>query len=91
MDIFLAYCRHDSDSDRPPIKCFSYDSAVDEINDHFLSYDFVLKNGKPFDSGNDDGENGGYECFTNLKIYNGKIAQFTHHNGEGPIGFIEKI
>jgi hypothetical protein len=49
-----------------------------------------MKDGKPFDSGNDDGEDGGFRCFSGVVIFEGKVAEFTHCDGEGPEGEIRK-
>lgn len=90
MVIYLAHCLHNSDSDSDPSAHKTYEGAVDAINEHFLSYDFEIKDGRPFDGGNDDGVDGGFEVFTGVIIRDGKVAQFTHCDGEGPIGFITK-
>lgn len=68
----------------------SYASAVDEAHKFFLSYCFEVRDGKPFDPGNDDGKNGGYDCFDSVKMYKGKVAEFVHYNGDGPTCIIAK-
>jgi len=87
---FIAITRHNSDADSSYSVKKTYQEAVDEVHDHFLSYDFEMKDGKPFDSGNDDGEDGGFRCFSGVVIFEGKVAEFTHCDGEGPEGEIRK-
>lgn len=90
MKIYLAHCLHSSDSDSEPSAHKTYGGAIDAIHEHFLSYGFEIKDGRPFDSGNDDGREGGFEVFSGVLIVDNKVAQFTHCDGEGPIGFITK-
>jgi hypothetical protein len=91
--IFLAYTLHDSSSDCPPSKYKSYDLAVDAVNEFFNSYDFELKNGLPYDDGNSSYEDDpdGYIVFSEVKMHDGKISQFTHCGGDGPLAWIEKV
>jgi len=67
------------------------DEAIEEVHDFFLSYDFEIIDGKPYDAGNDDGENGGFEAFGDQwKVieHNGefKVTRFVHCDGDGPVG-----
>ncbi len=91
--MFLAYTLHDSSSDCPPSKYKSYDLAVDAINEFFNSYNFELKNSLPYDDGNSSYEDDpdGYKVFSEVKMHNGKISQFTHSDGDGPLAWIEKV
>ena len=52
--------------------------------------DIEVREGKPFDPGNDDGETGGFTCFDNVVMHKGKIAEFMHGGGEGPCCTITK-
>jgi hypothetical protein len=91
--MYLVYMLHDSDSDAPPNKAKSYKKAVKDVHEHFLSYDFELIDGRPFDVGNASYENDsdGYDVFSEVELYEGNVARFTHCNGEGPMGWIIKI
>jgi hypothetical protein len=65
----------------------SKEEAVEISHEFFLSYGFELKNKKPFDAGNADvdGEAGGFDVFSEVNMYKGKVLEFTHAEGEGPI------
>jgi hypothetical protein len=91
--MYLVYTLHNSGSDCPPTKCKQYDKAVDLVHQHFITYNCELINGRPFDSGNesDDDPESGFSVFSDVEIYNGKVARFTHCNGDGPMGWIEKV
>ncbi len=87
---FISITKHNSGSDGDLTYRNSYDECVELNHEFFLDYDFEIKDGKPFDSGNDDDKNGGFECFSNIVIHNGKIAEFTHCDGDGPVAEIRK-
>lgn len=89
MKIYLAYCRHDFDSDNAPEAYETKQSAINAVTKHFHSYDFKIVDGKPFDPDHDDGKNGGFDVFSNVKMVGNKIASFYHFDGEGPVGFID--
>jgi len=91
-DVYIIDTRHNSLSDIGPEMevTDSYDTAVEIVNHFFLSYGFQLKNGKPYDPGNEDGGSGGFDCFDSVKIHNGKVAEFIHYEGEGPYAVIRK-
>jgi len=76
--------RHDHSSDPTYSVRETYDEAVDVAHKYFLSYDFELRDGKPFDSGNDYGDQGGFDVFDNVKMHKGKVAEFMHFGGDGP-------
>jgi hypothetical protein len=78
-----------------------YDQAVNKVHEFFLSYDFEIRDGKPFDPGNDDGGKGGFEIFgdgpedheyPDWKVieHDGelKVIKFIHCDGDGPVGSI---
>jgi hypothetical protein len=87
---FIAITKHNSGADGSLATRKSYGECVDIVHAFFLSYDFELKDGKPFDEGNDDGKEGGFEVFTNVTLYDGKVAEFTHAGGDGPVGEIRR-
>lgn len=68
----------------------TYEKAVDDVHECFLSYDFEVRDGKPYDPGHEDKKdlNAAFECFSEVIMHNGKVAQFTHCDGEGPSGEI---
>lgn len=91
---YITVCKHNSGAE-PHIRHFKdKQDAVNEIHNFFLSYDFELKSGKPYDDGNDDGNGGdsdnGFDCFDEYKKYKGKICSFMHCSGDGPIAYFEK-
>jgi hypothetical protein len=87
---YLVYTLHDSSSDASPILAKNYDQAVDHVHDYFLSYDFYLKDGRPYDDGNEseDDPEEGFSVFSQVELYNGKVARFTHSDGDGPMAWI---
>lgn len=85
---FIVILKHSNDSDGIFKTFTSHEEAIDEVHNFFLSYGFELREGKPFDSGNDDKSDGGYKVFSNVTIVNGKVASFVHCDGEGPSGDI---
>ena len=87
---FIAITKHNSGSDGSFSARGSYPECVDIVHAFFLSYDFELKDGKPFDEGNDDEKEGGFDVFSNVTLYDGKVAGFTHAGGDGPVGEIHK-
>lgn len=76
--------------DHPDVEIFdNYEDAVDMAHKFFLGYDFEIRDGKPFDAGNDDGKQGGFECFEGVVMYAGKVAEFSHCGGDGPVCCID--
>lgn len=57
----------------------------------FLSYGFELKNGKPYDSGNEDGATGGFDVFNDVEMEGEQVVQFVHCGGEGPVCEIVEV
>jgi len=89
---FIADCRHDSGAATHPSYRETYDECVDIVHKFFLGYGFEIRDGRPYDSGNafNDNDPRGYEVFCDVKIHNGKIAEFMHCDGEGPVAYIYK-
>ena len=87
---FIAITKHNSGSEGDYTHRKTYDEAVDVVHKHFIDYDCELKDGKPYSAGNDDGKDGGFACFSDVIMHNGKVAQFTHCDGDGPVGEIRK-
>lgn len=85
--MYIAIVKHNS-TGNPSVKSKkTYDAAVDVVHKHFLSYDFELKDGKPYDPGHAPGQHA-FDCFSDVIIHEGKVAQFTHCDGDGPVGEI---
>ena len=88
--------RHEYTSDPTYSVKDTYDEAVEVAHKFFLSYGFEVRDGKPFDGGNDGGargDTGGFDCFGEpgqYKMHKGKVAPFMHCDGEGPVCRIEK-
>jgi hypothetical protein len=88
---FIADCRHESSSDAHPVFFPTYEEAVDEVHEHFLSYDFEIRDGLPYDPGHEGDSrnpNSAFDCFDDVEMYNGKVASFTHCGGDGPVATI---
>lgn len=81
----------------------TYDKAVNKVHKFFLDYDFEIRDGKPFDPGNDDGGTGGFDIFGEggegvqypdweIIEHDGelKVIKFTHCDGDGPVGSLRK-
>lgn len=88
---FLVTMKHNRGADNHPEMYDTYDEAVQAVHDFAMSYDFEYKNGKLYDAGNDDGKNGGFDCISDAVYHNGKIAGFTHCDGDGPVAFIDEL
>ncbi len=83
---YVVDMRHDSTGEAEYKVCKTLDEAADRVEDFMKSYDFEIKNGKPFDPGNvvigmDDR---GYEVFDNVEYHNGRVIAFMHCGGDGP-------
>lgn len=85
---FIVVCRRDLTDDGVLAFREDYKSAVDFLHQQFLDNDFCLRDGKPFDPGHDDGEDGGFEIFDSFELFEGKISAFSFDSGDGPSGFI---
>ncbi len=67
------------------------EEAESAIHDFFLSYDFELREGKPFDPNNcDDNRGFGFEVFSNFEVKNDKVVKFMHCGGDGPVAFVRQ-
>jgi hypothetical protein len=85
---YITSCQHNSGADAN-LNCFdNMEDAVNEIHEFFLSYDLEIRDGRPFDYGNDDGEEGGFDCI-DAEMYGDKVQSFVHCDGDGPVAFIQ--
>jgi hypothetical protein len=84
--MFILDARHNADCEPELEKFDTYDDAVDKAHKHFSWYEFEVRGGRPYDSGNatSDGASDGFEVFEDVEMHNGKVAAFTHCGGEGP-------
>ena len=88
---FIAVMKHTGTSDGSMYFRKTYEEAVDEVHDHFLSYDFEVRDGKAYDPGHEgDDPNEPFNCFNNVEFYNGKVSQFWHCHGDGPEGWVQE-
>ena len=89
--MFVTMCGHDYGADKTIETFKSFQKAVDDVHSFFESYGGEIKNGRPFDDGNatDDDPIGGYSCYTEVSMYNGKVCSFIHCDGEGPVARID--
>jgi hypothetical protein len=75
--------------DDPKLKvCPDYDKAVAEAHKFFMSFDFSLQDGQPFDHGALRGQE--RTTLSQVKMHKGKVAEFVHREGDGPVCRIEK-
>jgi len=87
--MYVAIMKHDSGADPTVAARESYDEVVDVVHKFFLDHDFEIRDGKPYDSGNDDGTpKSGFKVFDNVKMHKGKVAEFMHCDGDGPVADI---
>lgn len=83
-------CHNSYGSDPTYHVVHSKEEAVVFSHRFFLSYGFELRDGKPFDVDNDDGLDGGFKVFENVKMFKGKVLEFVHFGGDGPICEVRK-
>ncbi len=81
---WIAVTAHNSSAEHHHAARNTYDEAVDVIHKHFLNYGFEIKDGKPIDTDDPDGE----QSLSDVFMHKGKVASFTHADGDGPIGYI---
>ena len=91
MAKYITSCQHEYGADANLDSFSNLEDAVNEIHDYFISYGFEVRDGKPYDSGNAyfDGDEEGFSCFNNVEMHNGKVSQFTHCDGDGPVAYIQ--
>ena len=91
MAKFITSCQHEYGADARLKSFDDYEKAVEHIHKFFLSYDFEIRDGRPYDSGNAafEGDEGGFSCIS-AAMHNGKVCSFTHCDGDGPIGEIRE-
>lgn len=88
--MYIVTMKHNAMADGNVAARATYGEAVDVAHQYFLSYDFELRDGRPFDGGNDDGVTGGFDCFQDVLMHDGKVAGFMHCGGDGPFCNIRK-
>jgi hypothetical protein len=83
---------HDASAE-PRVKSFEdFEAACEYAHQHFLSFGWKVAKFGAFDPGNsrprkapeEDPNDGGYTCFDNTKIRQGKVISFMHCGGDGP-------
>lgn len=87
---FIAITKSESSSEPTVQFRETYEECVDLMHEHFLSYDFEVIDGRPYDDGNssDEDPEEGYDCFDNIVMHGDKVAGFSHCDGDGPEGEI---
>jgi len=92
MTGYILDVRYNSSSDPTLYYRKTKKELLDIANKYFKDYDFELRGGKPYDPGHaafeDDPE--GYKCFANVTIMDGKVLEFMHAGGDGPMASIWK-
>lgn len=89
MAKYITSCKHNSGADAR-LKSFNdYEKAVNHIHEFFLSYDLEIRDGRAYDSGNAsfEGDEEGFSCIRAV-LHNGKVCDFIHCDGDGPVGEI---
>lgn len=90
--IYVVDMRHDSGADPKFAVRKTYFGAVQVAHKFALDHGFEIRDGKPFDPGNDtEGTTEGFDCFDNVKMHDGQIAGFMHCGGEGPCCKITEV
>lgn len=84
--------KHNSTADGSYAARPTKEECAELVHDFFLSYDFEMRNGKPYDPGHEDESNSNeaYKVFDNVELYKGKMAGFMHCGGDGPVAEIVK-
>lgn len=86
--MFIVEMKHDALADAEMSSFETREKAVAEVDLWFRSCGFELKEGKPYDPGNEDGANGGFEAFAHVVIetINGQpmVSSFESFWAEGP-------
>lgn len=85
MTVYVVDMRHEFTAEPKYAVAKSLEEAAVQAQDFFEAYEFEIRDGKPFDSGNDDGAEGGFACFDNVKMRDGKMLEFMHCGGQGPV------
>lgn len=88
--LYVVDMRHDYTAESRFAVAKDLDQAAEKAHEFFESYDFEIKDGKPFDPGHDDGAEGGFICFDGVKMRKGKVLEFQHANGSGPVCRVSK-
>lgn len=93
-DGYIIIFKSESCSDPDPRFRSTYQEAVNAVNDYFLGYDFEIKNNRAYDPGHADNEEDldeePFECFEDVVMHEGKIAEFKHCPPDGPEAKIYK-
>jgi len=80
---YLVITRYRHSEGESSYKLFTiYQEAVNYVHKYFLDYDFEVKSGKAFD---------GSEELDDYEMYNGKVCEFIHAEGDGPSAEIEEL
>lgn len=87
---YIAILKHESSADGTYQYRETKQECIDLVHEFFLSYGFEMKDGNPYDPEHEDGDNGGFSCFDNIEIVDGKMAAFMHCDGDGPVTEIIK-
>jgi len=84
---FLVLAQHSSTHEMDVEVFHDMEEAAKDAHAFFKSYRFEVRDGKPYDPGNDPE---GFACFDDVETYvlsDGSlcITQFTHCGGDGPV------
>jgi len=89
---YVAITGHNSTAEMHHVVKENYEEAVQVVHEHFLSYGFEVRDGKPYDP--DRPYNPNYEGsapFDNVVMYeNRMVASFMHAEGDGPVGEVKE-
>lgn len=83
--VYILMTGHDSGYKQP--RLVSSDKTKLHVAAHkfFKSYGFEIKDGKPYDSGNEEGGTSGFDCFEDVKMEGDLVVGFVHCGGDGPV------
>jgi hypothetical protein len=94
--MFVVIMKHNSSASGNVAVKPTIEEALEVSHRFFLSYDFQVINGKPWDGGNSrvrenpapDDE--GFDAFDNVQMLGDKVLTFMHCGGDGPVCEIKK-
>lgn len=83
--VYILMTGHDSGYKRPKLVSSDKTKLHAAAHAFFRSYGFEIKDGKPYDSGNEDGATGGFDVFDDIEMDGELVVKFVHCGGDGPV------
>ena len=94
--MFLVITRHNQSGEPDYVTKPTMDEAAKEAHKILAEYGFEMRAGKPFDEGNDDGYQSGFNCFDEVETHTCAdgthcVIGFVHCEGDGPVLEVRKV